>query len=40
MPMGRLVSPVGLASLVGWLLSDAAADVTGSVLRVDGGASL
>ncbi len=40
MPMGRLVSPGGLASLVSWLLSDAAADVTGSVLRVDGGASL
>jgi 3-oxoacyl-[acyl-carrier protein] reductase len=39
-PTGRLVAPGGLASLVGWLLSDAAADVTGSVLRDDGGASL
>jgi 3-oxoacyl-[acyl-carrier protein] reductase len=40
LPTGRLVSPDGLASLVSWLLSDAAADVTGSVLRVDGGSSL
>jgi NAD(P)-dependent dehydrogenase (short-subunit alcohol dehydrogenase family) len=39
-PTGRLVSEPGLASLVAWLLSDAAADTTGSVLRVDGGASL
>lgn len=39
-PTGRLVDPGGLASLVGWLLSDAAADTTGAVLRVDGGASL
>ena len=39
-PTGRLVDPAGLASLVAWLLSDAAADVTGSVLRVDGGAAL
>lgn len=39
-PTGRLVSPEGLASLVAWLLSDAAADLTGSVLRVDGGSSL
>lgn len=39
-PTGRLVDPAGLASLVAWLLSDAAADTTGAVLRVDGGAAL
>ena len=39
-PTGRLVDPAGVASLVGWLLSDAAADTTGAVLRVDGGAGL
>lgn len=40
MPTGRLVQPAGLASLVSWLLSDEAADTTGSLFRVDGGASL
>jgi 3-oxoacyl-[acyl-carrier protein] reductase len=39
-PTGRLVGPAGLASLVSWLLSDEAADVTGAELRVDGGAAL
>lgn len=39
-PTGRLVDPKGLASLVAWLLSDDAADVTGAELRVDGGAAL
>jgi len=39
-PTGRLVDPDGIASLVAWLLSDAAADTTGSVFRIDGGASL
>jgi len=39
-PTGRLVDPVGIASLAAWLLSDAAADTTGTVLRVDGGAGL
>lgn len=40
LPTGRLVDPAGVASLVAWLLSDDAADVTGSVLRIDGGGSL
>jgi 3-oxoacyl-[acyl-carrier protein] reductase len=39
-PTGHLVDPARLASLVAWLLTDDAADTTGSVLRVDGGASL
>ncbi len=37
---GRLVDPAGVASLVGWLISDAAVDTTGSVFRIDSGASL
>ena len=39
-PTGRLIDPDGLASLVSWLLSDEAADVTGAEFRVDGGAAL
>lgn len=39
-PTGRLVDPHGVASLTAWLLSDAAADTTGAVFRVDGGAGL
>jgi 3-oxoacyl-[acyl-carrier protein] reductase len=39
-PTGRLVDPGRLASLVAWLLSDDAADVTGSAIRVDGGSAL
>lgn len=40
LPTGRLVDPAGVAALVSWLLSEEAADVTGSVLRIDGGGSL
>jgi 3-oxoacyl-[acyl-carrier protein] reductase len=39
-PTGRLVDPKRLASLVAWLLTDYAADVTGTAIRVDGGAAL
>ena len=39
-PTGRLADPGRLASLVAWLLSDDAADVTGAAFRVDGGAAL
>lgn len=40
MPTGRLLDPGGIASLVAWLISDEARDTTGSVFRIDGGASL
>lgn len=40
LPTGRLVDPAGVASLVAWLLSEEAADVTGSIMRIDGGGSL
>ena len=37
LPMGRLASPAEIASAVRFLVSDEAAYITGSVLRVDGG---
>lgn len=36
-PLGRLVQPEEIAALVVYLASDAAAPVTGSVFRIDGG---
>ncbi len=36
-PLGRLASAADLAEAVTWLLSPAAAHVTGEILRVDGG---
>ena len=38
-PLGRRGQPEDIAAAVVWLASDAAAWVTGSILRVDGGAS-
>lgn len=39
-PLGRMQNPDDVASLVNWLVSDAAADVTGAVFPVDGGMAL
>ncbi len=39
-PLGKLQSADEVASLVGWLVSDDAADVTGAVFSVDGGMAL
>ena len=36
-PMGRLGTPEDVAALVGFLVSDAAAWITGETVRVDGG---
>ena len=40
LPQGRLVAAAGVAALAVFLLSDQAADITGSVVNVDGGYSL
>ena len=37
LPMGRLASPADIANAVRFLVSDEAAYITGSCLRVDGG---
>ena len=39
-PRGRLIEPAEVAALVGFLLSDAAAAITGQDIQVCGGASL
>jgi NAD(P)-dependent dehydrogenase (short-subunit alcohol dehydrogenase family) len=39
-PMGRLIDPVEIANGVVWLLSDQSSAVTGTILVVDGGASV
>ena len=36
-PLGRLATPADVAATVAWLLSPAAAHITGEILRVDGG---
>jgi 3-oxoacyl-[acyl-carrier protein] reductase len=36
-PLRRLATPADIAGTVAWLLSPAAAHVTGEVIRVDGG---
>jgi NAD(P)-dependent dehydrogenase (short-subunit alcohol dehydrogenase family) len=39
-PIGRLIQPEEVASLVGYLLSESAAAITGQELVICGGASL
>jgi 3-oxoacyl-[acyl-carrier protein] reductase len=39
-PLASLATPGAIATAVAWLLSPAAAHVTGEVLRVDGGYTL
>jgi 3-oxoacyl-[acyl-carrier protein] reductase len=39
-PIGRLIRPDEIASLVGYLLSDAAAAITGQEIQICGGGSL
>lgn len=39
-PAGRLVTPEDVADVVGYLVSESAAMITGQVITVDGGASL
>ena len=36
-PMGRLVTPVDVASAVAWLCSPGASGMTGAIVAVDGG---
>jgi NAD(P)-dependent dehydrogenase (short-subunit alcohol dehydrogenase family) len=36
-PLGRIGSPEEVATLICWLLSDAASWVTGQVIGIDGG---
>ncbi|HKA04253.1 MAG TPA: SDR family oxidoreductase [Acidimicrobiales bacterium] len=38
-PLGRLATPLDMASTVAWLVSDAASYVNGQVVTVDGGSS-